>query len=121
MASRNSRFHRPPYTGEIILDRSDGSILDVLRRRKMRLTRPEIHDVDALLAELIGFGDHRHGGGGLNSINAFSELHDAALRERVSVTGVIRVFLPSVSVSRFSFGCVVLAFSNFIAGSSFFS
>ena len=56
---------------EIILDGGDGGVFDVLRRGKMRLARAEIHDVNALLAQLVGFGDHCHGGRGLDAVDAF--------------------------------------------------
>ena len=58
---------------EIILDGGDGGILDVLRRGKMRFARAEIHDINALLAQLVGFGYHRHGGRGLDAVNSFRE------------------------------------------------
>jgi hypothetical protein len=47
---------------EIILDRQNGGVLDVLRRGKMWLTRAEIDHVNALLAQFVGFGDYSHGG-----------------------------------------------------------
>ena len=56
---------------EIILDGGDGGILDVLRRGKMRFARAEIHDVNALLAQLVGFGHHCHGGRGLDAVDSF--------------------------------------------------
>ena len=58
---------------EIVLDRRDGGIFDVLRRGEMRLARAEIHHVDALLAQLVGFGHHGHGGRGLNAVDSFGQ------------------------------------------------
>ena len=56
---------------EIALNRADGGVLDVLRRGKMRLAGTEIHDVDALLAQLVSFGHHGHGGRRLDAVDAF--------------------------------------------------
>ena len=58
---------------EIILDGGDGGVLDVLRRGEVRLARAEIDHVNALLAQLVGFGHHRHGGGGLDAVDAFGK------------------------------------------------
>ena len=40
----------------------------------MRLAGAEIDDVDSLRAQLVGFGDHRHGGRRFNAVDAFGEL-----------------------------------------------
>ena len=61
--------------GEIRVDGGDGSIFDVLRRGKMRLSHAQVDHVHTLLAQLVGFGHHRHGGGGLDAVDAFRELH----------------------------------------------
>ena len=58
---------------EIILDCADRDIFDVLRRRKMWLARAQIHYIDALLPQFVGFGDYRHGGRGLDSVDAFAK------------------------------------------------
>ena len=72
MASRNfSRAADRCVLREIILDGGDGGILDVLRRGEMRFAGAEIHDVDALLAQLVGFGNHGHGGGRLDAVDSF--------------------------------------------------
>jgi hypothetical protein len=64
---------------EIILDGRDGSILDVLWRREMRLTRSKIHDIDTLLAQLVGFSNHGHSGGRFDSVDAFGQLDGRSL------------------------------------------
>ena len=46
---------------KIRLNRGDGGVLDVLRRRKVRLARVEIDDVNTLLAQFIRLGYGRHG------------------------------------------------------------
>ena len=43
----------------IFLDRVDRRLLDVLRRGKIRLARPEVGDVHALGLQLLGFSDYR--------------------------------------------------------------
>ena len=48
--------------GEIPLNRRDGRVFDVLRRRKMRLACAKIDDVDSLRPKLVGLGHHRHRG-----------------------------------------------------------
>ena len=58
---------------EIGVDRGDGRVLDVLRRREVGLAGAEIHDINTLLAQLVGLGHHRHGGGGLDAIDAFRQ------------------------------------------------
>ena len=59
---------------EVLLDRRDGRVLDVLRRGEMRLACAEIDHIDSLLAQFVGFGHHRHGGGGLDAVDAFGQL-----------------------------------------------
>src|SRR5208282_4342015 len=58
---------------EIRLDGGDGGILYVLRRGKVGFAGAEIHDINTLLAQLVSFGHHRHGRGGLNTIDAFGQ------------------------------------------------
>src|SRR2546428_6234517 len=58
---------------KIGVDRSDGRLFHMLRRRKVRLTRSDVHDVNALLAQLLGLRRSGHGGRGLDSINAFRQ------------------------------------------------
>ena len=60
-----TQFRRSAYRGvlrEIILDRADRGIFDVLRRGKVWFARSEIHDVNPLLAQFVGLGYHCHGG-----------------------------------------------------------
>jgi len=40
----------------------------------MRLARTEVHHVDALAAQLIGFRHHRHRGGGFDAVDARGQL-----------------------------------------------
>src|SRR5579863_5787554 len=61
--------------GEIAVNGADGRILDVFRRGEVRLAGAEVHDVNALGAEFFGFRYHRHGGGGLDPVDAFGEFH----------------------------------------------
>ena len=61
---------------EIVVDGCDGSVFNVLRRGEMRLAHAEVHDVYALLAQLVSFGYDRHGGGGLNASNTFGKFCD---------------------------------------------
>ena len=49
--------------GEVLLDRPDGGLLDVVRRREIGLAGAEIHHVDALRAQFLRVGRHLHGGG----------------------------------------------------------
>src|SRR4029077_615637 len=58
----------------IPIDGGDSSIFDVLRRGEVRLARSEVHHVDSLAAQLVGFGYHRHGGGRLDAVDAFGQL-----------------------------------------------
>ena len=58
---------------EVPLNRGDGGVFDVLRRREVRLARAEIDHVDSLRAQLVGLGHHRHGGGGLDAVDSFGE------------------------------------------------
>jgi hypothetical protein len=64
---------------EIILDSRNGSILDMLWRREMRLTRSKIHDIDTLLAQLVSFSNHGHSGGRFDAVDAFSQLDGRSL------------------------------------------
>ena len=58
---------------EVALNRGDTGVLDVLGRGKVWLTRSEIHHVNALLAQLVGFSHDRHGGGGLDPVDTLGE------------------------------------------------
>ena len=58
---------------KIRLDGGDGGIFDVLRRGEVRFPGAEIHDINTLLAQLVGLSYHRHGGGGFNAIDAFGQ------------------------------------------------
>ena len=70
MASRNSGVPGDRRVlRKVALNGGDGGVLDVLRRGEMRLARAEVHHVDALLAQLVGLGHHRHGGGGFNAVD----------------------------------------------------
>ena len=77
--------------GEVPLDGRDGSVLDVLRRGEVRLACAEVDHVHPLCAQLVGFGDHRHGGGGLDAVDAFGQLDGLG---RFRVVGVMLFSLP---------------------------
>ena len=73
-----SQFRRASHRrvlAEVRLDSGDGGILDVLRRRKMGLARAEVHHVNALLAELVSFGDDCHGSRGFDAVDSLSKFH----------------------------------------------
>src|SRR5580692_1174259 len=55
---------------KIALNRCDGRVFNVLRRREMRLARTEIDHVNSLLPQFIGLRHHRHRGGGLDAIDS---------------------------------------------------
>src|SRR5450432_1403823 len=57
--------------GEIVLDGRDGGVFDVLRRGKMRFAGAEVYNVNALLAQLVGFGHYCHGGRRLDAVDSF--------------------------------------------------
>src|SRR5208337_62673 len=61
--------------GEVALNSRDRCILDVLRGGEVGLAGAEVDHVDALLAQLVGLGDHGHGGRRLNAVDAVGELH----------------------------------------------
>src|SRR5579862_5784419 len=56
--------------GEVALNGSDGCILDVLRRGKMRLARAEVDHVDSLRAQLIRLGYHCHSCRGFDAVDS---------------------------------------------------
>ncbi len=59
--------------GEIRLDGSDGSVLDVLRGMEVRLAGAEIDQVGAGFAHTVGFVGDGHGGGRFNAVDALGE------------------------------------------------
>src|SRR3954470_13344452 len=62
--------------GEVVIDGCDGCIFNMLRRGKVRLTHAEVYDVNTLLAQFVGLGYYRHGGGGVNASNTFGKFCD---------------------------------------------
>ena len=58
---------------EVPLDRGNGRVLDVLGGSEMRLAGAEVDHVDALAAQLVGFGHDRHGGGRFDAVDAFGQ------------------------------------------------
>ncbi len=67
---------------KIRLDRGNGCILDVLGRGEVGLAGAEIHNVNPLLAQLLGLAHHHQGCGGLNAIDAFRQAHGMSYRVR---------------------------------------
>jgi hypothetical protein len=68
---------RPAYScvlREVPLDRRNRPILDMLRRREMRLAGPKINDIYSLATQFLGFGHDCHGCRRLNPIDAFRKL-----------------------------------------------
>ncbi len=84
---------------EIILDGSDGRVLDVLRCGKMRLAGAEIHQVNALLAQFVGFSHHCHGGGRLDAVDSFRKFESwGRFRNWSHARFPVLVFLASCSL-----------------------
>jgi hypothetical protein len=50
--------------------------LIVLRRWEVRLTHAEVDDVHTLLAQFVGLGYDRHGGGGFDASDTFGKFCD---------------------------------------------
>ncbi len=68
---RVALHNRPPHlrrsghrriAGDVLLDRLDRGVLDVPRRRKMRLARPEVRQIDPFGLQLQGSCGNGHGG-----------------------------------------------------------
>ena len=62
--------------GEILLNGSDGCVLDVLRRGEVRLSGAELHHVCTSRLKLTGFSNHCHGGGDFDAVYTIAELLD---------------------------------------------
>ena len=110
VAMHNSipQFGRPAHRrvlAEIALDGINGGIFYVLRRREVRLTRAEVHNIYSLLTQLVSFGDNGHGGGRFDSVDSLGKFEFGG---RCCNWSHARFLV-------FDF----LVFSNFTAGSSF--
>ena len=102
------QFGRPAHRrvlAEIALDGINGGIFYVLRRREVRLTRAEVHNIYSLLTQLVSFGDNGHGGGRLDPVDSLGKFEFGG---RCCNWSHARFLV-------FDF----LVFSNFTAGSSF--
>src|SRR5690348_14794437 len=91
--------------GEVALDGGNSRVLNMLRRGEVGFTGAEIDYVDALAAQLISFGNHRHGGRRFDPVDPF--------REFQGVLG-FGCYRHSFFLDR-----VFRAFSNLSAGSIF--
>src|ERR1700676_1322649 len=60
---------------EVVLDGGNGGVFNMLWRREMRLAGSEVHYVNALLAQFIGFSYNRHGCRRLDAIYACRKFH----------------------------------------------
>ena len=58
---------------KICVNGRNGRVFNVLRRREVRLASSRIDHVDSLLAQLLRFGHGGHGGGRLDTIDAFRQ------------------------------------------------
>ncbi len=65
----------------VLLDCLDRRLLDVVRRRKVRLAGAEVGDVNTARLQLVGFGDDRRRRRNLDAVNAVRELHAGSLGE----------------------------------------
>ena len=57
--------------GEILIERADGGLLDVVRGREVGLAGSEVDDVNSLRAQLFGIRRHFHRGGDTDQGNPF--------------------------------------------------
>ena len=64
--------------GKVLIERRDSGLLDVLRRRKIRLSGAEVHHVHSARFELVGLGDYGGGRGNRNPGHTLGESHDFA-------------------------------------------
>src|SRR5215467_1781285 len=69
----------------VLVNCADRRLLDVLRRRKVRLAGAEIGHVDAFRFHLFRFGEYGRGRRDLDTVNAVSQLHFQLLRRWASL------------------------------------
>ncbi len=69
LAHRRHPGHRG-VAREVLLDGLDRRVLDVLRRREMRLARTEVRKVNALRLHLQRFSGNRHRGRNFDAVDA---------------------------------------------------
>ena len=104
---------------KIGIDRGDGGVFHMLRRGEVRLTGGEVDDVDALLAQLVGFGRGGHGGRRLDPVDAFRQADGVGNGSQSTAHDFFILFFLALVLRVGNLRSTSSTFTNLSAGSIF--